>query len=116
LDPRSTDSACLVLFMGLILESSIILVLLAFVTRDLIPALHHHNKCTTPPHMRVDSTHWAPPSCEGVLCSCCVGAVNLTFFLKKFSNKIIKLNSINSIKFDNLTENVTIRAAERVGW
>jgi len=22
---------------------------------------------------------WGPPSCEGLLCDCCVGVVNLTF-------------------------------------
>jgi hypothetical protein len=50
---------------------------------DLIPTLHHHNKCTTLPYMRVCPTHWAPPSCEGVLCTCCVGVVNLTFFISR---------------------------------
>jgi hypothetical protein len=36
---------------------------------------HQHNKCTTTPHMRVSSTHWGPPSCEGLLCTCCDGVV-----------------------------------------
>jgi hypothetical protein len=30
--------------------------------------------------MRVVPTHWAPLPCEGVLCSCCGGVVNLSFF------------------------------------
>jgi hypothetical protein len=25
--------------------------------------------------MRVDPTHWGPPSCEGLLCGCCEGVV-----------------------------------------
>jgi hypothetical protein len=29
--------------------------------------------------MRVGPTHYGPPSCEGLLCTCCVGVVNLTF-------------------------------------
>jgi hypothetical protein len=49
---------------------------------DLIPTQHHHNNCTTPPHMGVGPTHWAPPTCEGMLCSCCGGVVNLSFSLK----------------------------------
>jgi len=32
---------------------------------------HNHNNHTTIPHMRVDPTHWGPPSCEGLLCGCC---------------------------------------------
>jgi hypothetical protein len=32
---------------------------------------HQYNNCTTTLHMRVDSTHWGPPSCEVLLCSCC---------------------------------------------
>jgi hypothetical protein len=46
---------------------------------DLILTLHHHNNCTTTPHMRVDPSVWDPPSCEGLLCSCCISVVNLTF-------------------------------------
>jgi len=46
---------------------------------DLIPTQHHHNNCTTPPHMGLNPTHWAPSPCEGVLCSCCGGVVNLSF-------------------------------------
>jgi hypothetical protein len=49
--------------------------------RDLIHALHHHNKCTTTPHMRMGPSVWSPPSCEGLLCTCCVGVVNLIFSL-----------------------------------
>jgi hypothetical protein len=29
--------------------------------------------------MRVGPSVWGPPSCEGLLCDCCVGVVNLTF-------------------------------------
>jgi hypothetical protein len=47
---------------------------------DLILALHHHNNCTTS-HMKVDPSVWDTPSCEGLLCSCCIGVVNLTFSL-----------------------------------
>jgi hypothetical protein len=36
---------------------------------------HQHNNHTTTPHMRVDSTHWGPLSCEGLLCDCCDGVV-----------------------------------------
>jgi hypothetical protein len=32
---------------------------------------YQHNNHTTIPHMRVDPTHWGPPSCEGLLCGCC---------------------------------------------
>jgi len=32
---------------------------------------HQHNNHTTTPHMMVDPTHWDPPSCEGLLYSCC---------------------------------------------
>jgi hypothetical protein len=31
---------------------------------------------------------WDSPSCEGLLYSCCIGVVNLTFFLKKKKDKI----------------------------
>jgi hypothetical protein len=30
--------------------------------------------------MMVGPSVWGPPSCEGLLCGCCVGVVNLTFF------------------------------------
>jgi hypothetical protein len=50
-----------------------------FLTRDLIHTQHHHNNHTTTPHMRVGPSVWGPPSCEGLLCDCCVGVVNLTF-------------------------------------
>jgi hypothetical protein len=38
---------------------------------------HQYNKCTTIPHQRV--VMWGPPSSEGLLYSCCIGVVNLTF-------------------------------------
>jgi hypothetical protein len=52
--------------------------------RDLIHTQHHHNNHTTIPHMRVGPSVWGPPSCEGLLCDCCVGVVNLTFSIKKY--------------------------------
>jgi hypothetical protein len=52
---------------------------------DLILTLHHHNNCTTTHHMRVDPSVWGPPSCEGLLCSCCIDVVNLTFFFWSYS-------------------------------
>jgi hypothetical protein len=45
-----------------------------------------YNTNTTTPHMRVGPNMWDPPSCEGLLYSCCIGVVNLTFSFKK--NKI----------------------------
>jgi hypothetical protein len=36
---------------------------------------HQYNNCTTIPHMRVGPTYWSPPSCEGLLYSCCIGVV-----------------------------------------
>jgi hypothetical protein len=52
--------------------------------RDLILTQRHHNNCTTPLHIRVGPTHWAPPPCEEMLCSCCGGVVNLSFSYQKF--------------------------------
>jgi hypothetical protein len=53
---------------------------------DLIHTQHHHNNHTTTPHMRVGPSVWGPPSCEGLLCDCCVGVVNLTFSKRKKVN------------------------------
>jgi hypothetical protein len=36
---------------------------------------HQYNNCTTIPHMRVGPTYWGPPSCEGLLYSCCISVV-----------------------------------------
>jgi hypothetical protein len=36
---------------------------------------HQYNNCTTIPHMRVGPTYWGPPSCEGLLYSCCIDVV-----------------------------------------
>jgi hypothetical protein len=47
--------------------------------RDLILVQHHYNNCTTILHMRVSPSTWDSPSCEGLLYSCCIGVVNLTF-------------------------------------
>jgi hypothetical protein len=51
------------------------------VIRDLILVQHQYNNCTTTPYMRVGSSMWDPPSCEGLLYNCCIGVVNLTFSL-----------------------------------
>jgi hypothetical protein len=40
---------------------------------------HQYNNCTTISHIRVGPSIWGPPSCEGLLYSCCIGVVNLTF-------------------------------------
>jgi hypothetical protein len=45
----------------------------------LILTLNHYNNGTTTPHMRVSPNAWDLPSCEGLLCSCCIGIVNLIF-------------------------------------
>jgi hypothetical protein len=36
---------------------------------------HQYTNYTTIPHMRVGPTYWGPPSCEGLLYSCCIGVV-----------------------------------------
>jgi hypothetical protein len=36
---------------------------------------HQYNNYTTIPHMRVGPTYWGPPSCEGLLYSCCISVV-----------------------------------------
>jgi hypothetical protein len=36
---------------------------------------HHHNKCTTTPHMIVGPSMWSSPSYKGLLCTCCNGVV-----------------------------------------
>jgi hypothetical protein len=51
------------------------------VGRDLILVQYQYNNCTTTPHMRVGPSMWDPPSCEGLLYSCCIDVVNLTFFV-----------------------------------
>jgi len=50
--------------------------------RDLIPVQHQYNNYTTTPHMRVGPSMWDPPSCEGLLYSCCISVVNLTFSIR----------------------------------
>jgi hypothetical protein len=45
----------------------------------LILVQHQYNNCTATPHMRVGPSMWDPPSCEGLLYSCCIDVVNLTF-------------------------------------
>jgi hypothetical protein len=56
-------------------SSLIMLLLLGFLLWKLLDLQHQHNKCTTLPHIRVRSNVWGPPSCEGVLCTCCDGVV-----------------------------------------
>jgi hypothetical protein len=50
------------------------------------PSQHHHNNHTSTPHMSVGPSVWGPPSCEGLLCGCCIGVVNLTFSLMNRRN------------------------------
>jgi hypothetical protein len=59
--------------------------------------------------MRVGPSVWGPSSCEGLLCSCCIGVVNLTFsfkqnpcFLSKHnSHTLTRLLLITRIHFQN---------------
>jgi hypothetical protein len=46
---------------------------------DLILVQHQYNNSITIPHMKVGPSMWDPLSCEGLLYSCCIGVVNLTF-------------------------------------
>jgi hypothetical protein len=73
--------------------------------RGLITTLHRYNNCTTPPHMGVDSTHWAPPPCEGVLRNCCGGVVypsfSLIILLKK--NIVNRVWFLHFIRYNNRT-------------
>jgi len=43
--------------------------------RKMLDLQHQYNNCTTISHMRVGPTYWGPPSCEGLLCSYCIGVV-----------------------------------------
>jgi hypothetical protein len=52
--------------------------------RKMLDLQHQYNNCTTIPHMRVGPTYCGPPSCEGLLCSCCIGIV-------QESNPILKI-------------------------
>jgi hypothetical protein len=45
------------------------------VGRKMLDLQHQYNNCTTIPHMRVGPTYWGPPSCEGLLYSCCIDIV-----------------------------------------
>jgi hypothetical protein len=52
--------------------------------------------------MRVGPSVWGPPSCEGLLCDCCVGVVNLTFFILincHLTNPIFVVDLIKRLKF-----------------
>jgi hypothetical protein len=47
---------------------------------DLIHTQHHHNNHTTTTHMSVGPSVWGPPSCEGLLCGCCISVVKFNIF------------------------------------
>jgi len=69
---------------------------------------HQYNNCTTISHMRVGPTYWGPPSCEGLLYSCCIGVVQesnpIAYIMRKKKKKKVVLFS----KFkENLREAVT---------
>jgi hypothetical protein len=36
---------------------------------------YQYNNCTTIPRMSVGPTYFSSPSCEELLCSCCIGVV-----------------------------------------
>jgi hypothetical protein len=61
----------------------------AFFFKKMLDLQHQYNNCTTTPHMKVGPTHWSPPSCEELLCSCCISVVQESnpFFFKK-NNKM----------------------------
>jgi len=61
--------------------------------RDLIHTQHHHNNHTSTPHMSVGPSVWGPPSCEGLLCGCCIGVVNLTFSFKDYPGHRTRLHN-----------------------
>jgi hypothetical protein len=46
-----------------------------FMSGKMLNLQHQYNNCTTIPHMRVGPTYWGPPSCEGLLYSCCIDVV-----------------------------------------
>jgi hypothetical protein len=55
---------------------------------------HQYNNCTTIPHMKVGPTYWGPPSCKGLLCSCCIGIVQESNPNYKYSYKNILKNDV----------------------
>jgi hypothetical protein len=53
---------------------------------------HQYNNCTTILHMRVGLTYWGSPSCDGLLCSCCIDVVqesNPLKYIESDRDKII---------------------------
>jgi hypothetical protein len=46
-----------------------------YACRKMLDLQHQYNNCTTIPHMRMGLTYWGPPSCAGLLYSCCIGVV-----------------------------------------
>jgi hypothetical protein len=73
---------------------------LAFLFWKMLDLQHQHNNCTTIPYMRVDSTHWGSPSCEGLLCTCCDGVVqesNSFYFLWKMLDLQHQYNNYTTI-------------------
>jgi hypothetical protein len=81
-DPPSCERLLYSCCIGVVnLTFSISAQLQGILRRDLILVQHQYNNCTTTLHMRVDPIMWDPSSCEGLLYSCCIGVVNLTFFI-----------------------------------
>jgi hypothetical protein len=79
-DPPSCERLLYSCCIGVVnLTFSISAQLQGILRRDLILVQHQYNNCTTTLHMRVDPIMWDPSSCEGLLYSCCIGVVNLTF-------------------------------------
>jgi hypothetical protein len=56
---------------------------------------HQYNNCTTIPHMKVGPTCWGPPSCEGLLCRCCIGVVKESNPIKE-SREMIKTLTLHN--------------------
>jgi hypothetical protein len=58
--------------------------LYCYLFRKMLDLQYQHNKCTTTFYMRVDLTHWNPPSCKGLLYTCCDGVVHESNHFKKY--------------------------------
>jgi hypothetical protein len=59
----------------LLYNSCITLIILGFDSYTTSSQQLHNN-----PSHEGDPSVWSPSSCEGLLCSCCISVVNLTFF------------------------------------
>jgi len=55
--------------------------LCVYIYRKMLDLQHQYNNCTTTLHMMVKPTHWGPPSCEGLLCTCCDSVVQESNFI-----------------------------------